>query len=113
MNIKKKLCILVSRIILRFYSKFRECSGLKASADNQINNYKRNEKDVKIIKENLPKLQTFTNNIKEENIRLVDLNTKMLIDLKYISYLMDSNKLEEVKDILYKYNRNNKEIKCQ
>lgn len=101
---KKLFCLFMSKIILKFYSNFRECSGLKQVADVELNKYKRNEDDLtKVKKEILPEIKNGVLNLRTQNEILQSNLFNAIVDLKTIGVLMNEKRYDDVFIVLSKY----------
>lgn len=106
-KIKRDVCVGISRNILAFYGLFRSCSGLDIVTKKKMSEYEQNEKEVRIIKRELPVIKQGIDELKEENFFLKDRLNYALNDLYMIKYLVDRGNYNGVYDVLNKYDFSN------
>lgn len=102
-DFKRVICQKISKGILRFYSRFRKCSELQYEAKQKLDEYKKSENDLKIVKKELPKVKAGVDVLLNENSFLKSRLNFTLYDLQQIKTMLNLQKYRDIENILSKY----------
>ena len=102
-SLGRYLCVKAAKTLMWMYELTRDCTGLKRKTQETLEVYEENERKVEFVKENLPKVKSYLDIIKEENESLNASLNCCIDDLEYIYKSLLENDIEAALALLREY----------
>jgi hypothetical protein len=101
--IKKSFCYYVAMFFSKLYEWSRPCNPVRKIVQKKLQEYEKNEQDIKVVKRELPRVKSFVDVLKEENSGLRKGVNLCLDDLEFVYDSLMKGDISSAIELLEQY----------